>query len=414
MTYDVVVAGGGPAGFGAAVASARNSARVLLIEGTNCLGGMLTNGLVGMIRTAGERGGIVRELIDRLIAVGGASETATHVYVAPGVARTVTLEMALEAGVKVLFHTMAAGVEIDGQTVRAVRLANKGGIQSAHCGIAIDATGDGDLAAWAGAPFAKGGDDGRLQAVSLNFDLAGVDLDKRPPLEEFKRICADALRRGEIDLPPPHQTLAYGFVRPIDPPGYLHFQYDMAFGIDASNALSLSEGEILCHRKVLRIWEFLRNRFSAYRNSVVVNVANYLGVRETRRIEGLQRLEEADILEARKHPDGIARGSWYMDVHDGIQKTPQYKKALSVPENDYYEIPYGCLVPRTVDGLLVAGRCISSTRMANGSLRLQITCMNLGQAAGTAAAVCVQRGISPRQMRGADLRDLLKRNGMDL
>jgi hypothetical protein len=188
----------------------------------------------------------------------------------------------------------------------------------------------------------------------------------------------------------------------------------MAVGIDASDPESLTEGEVRCHEIVFQIWRFLRETVPGYEKCVPLTIAAYLGVRETRRIVGEYMLTEEDVLSARKFPDGIARGSFYMDVHDGQEKTPQYRAALSPPPGDFYEIPYRCLVPQAVDGLLVAGRCISTTRMANGSIRIQPTCMNTGQAAGVAAAWCVRRGILPRVVDGVELRAALVTQGMDL
>jgi hypothetical protein len=281
----------------------------------------------------------------------------------------------------------------------------------------VDATGDGDLAAWAGAPFDKGREgDGYLQAVSLNFILAGVDESKLPDRAEFDRICREALDRGEIELPPPNRTLSFGHQCPGFPPGVRRFQFDTATHIDATDPTSLTHGEVVCHQRVFKIWRFLKQRFDAFRDSAIIHIATYLGVRESRRIRGEKTLTEADILEGRKHPDGISRCSWYMDLHDGQDKHPiaEYRAQRAPAKGDFYEIPYGCLVPLGVENLLVSGRCISSTRPANGSPRLQPTCMNTGQAAGTAAALCVRQGMSPRQLRGEELRGVLRQQGMDL
>ena len=415
MEFDIVVAGGGPAGIGAAVAAARNGARTLLVEGTNCLGGMGSNGLVPVIRTAGDDGGIAKELYDRLVAVDGAERTATHYWVNPCVNRVVALDLVLEAGVKVLLHTRAEGVEMDGPRVTGVYLANKGGRQLAKAGLAIDATGDGDLAAWAGAPFDKGREqDGWLQAVSLIFYLAGVDVGRFPPRAEFDRLVSEAFARGDLDMPPHQATLSHGHQSPSFPPGVVRFMFDTAIGIDASDPEGLTEGEIVCHRRMFKVWRFLKEHVPGYEGSAIVNMASYLGVRESRRIRGEATLVEADVLQARKHPDGICRASFYMDTHDGQAKTPEYKKSLAPPEGDFYEIPYGCLVPLAVDGLLVSGRCISSTRPANGSMRLQPTCMNTGQAAGTAAALGLRRGLRPRDLDGREVRALLVEQGMAL
>jgi hypothetical protein len=283
--------------------------------------------------------------------------------------------------------------------------------------MAVDATGDGDLAAWSGAPFDKGREgDGYLQAVSLNFVLAGVDTERLPDREAFDTACREALDSGEVELPAYHRTLSFGRHWPGYPPGIVHYQCDMAADIDASDPESLTCGEALCHQRVLKIWRFLKRSFEAYRDSVIIHIATRLGVRESRRVRGEKTLVEADVLEGRKHPDGIARCSWYMDLHDGQDKHPmdEYRARRAPPEGDFYEIPYGCLVPLQVESLLVSGRCISSTRPANGSLRLQPTCMNTGQAAGTAAALCVAGGTSPRELSGQDLRRILTEQGMEL
>jgi hypothetical protein len=149
-----------------------------------------------------------------------------------------------------------------------------------------------------------------------------------------------------------------------------------------------------------------------------VDVASCLGVRETRRVRGEAVLTENDVLEGRKHPDGISRASFYMDLHDGQDKSEpsfrEYRARLSPPEGDFYEIPYGCIVPLAVDGLVTSGRCISSSRRASGSARIQATCVNLGQAAGTAAALCAARGLPPRELDGRELRGALRAQGMEL
>lgn len=190
----------------------------------------------------------------------------------------------------------------------------------------------------------------------------------------------------------------------------------MAIHVDGSDAASLTRGECLCHRRVLAIWQFLRRNFAAYENSVLIDVASHLGVREGRRIRGLATLTEEMVLGAAKCADGVSRCSWYLDLHDGQDKHPleEYRAARRPPDGDYYEIPYGCLVPLEADGLLVAGRCVSSTRAANGSLRLQPTCMNLGQAAGTAAALCLAAGTAPRDLDGVALRAALVEQGVEL
>ena len=158
--------------------------------------------------------------------------------------------------------------------------------------------------------------------------------------------------------------------------------------------------------RLFRFWNFLRKRVPGYAQASLVNMASYVGVRETRRILGKKTLTEEDVLQGQKHPDGITRCSWYMDLHDGQDKKPmrEYRAARAPAPGDYYDIPYGCLVPLATRNLLVAGRCISSTRSANGSCRLQAACMNLGQAAG---ALCVKKKTVPGQLDPTELRQVL-------
>jgi glycine/D-amino acid oxidase-like deaminating enzyme len=422
---DVIVVGGGPAGTAAAVAAARNGVSVLLVEKTGCLGGMLTGGMVGMIRTAGDRGGIVREFWERLACDGNAviedgeywTDPRARVWLDAFAARVELLNLVEESGAELLLETHLAGIESSEGRVSGIRIVNKDGMQALKCRMVVDASGDGDVAAWAGVPFDKGREeDGFLQAVSLNFRLAGVDEGSLPAWSEFHAACRGALEDGTIAVAGPARVVNLGCAIEHMPRGIRHFQFDLAHGVDASEATSLSAGDVLCQRRVHAIWQFLRNRFPAFSESRVVEVASQLGVRESRRIHGLATLTEDTVLGAVKHPDGVSKCCWYMDLHDGQDKHPldEYRASRRPPVGDYYEVPYGCMVPQGMDGLLVAGRCISSTRPANGSVRLQPTCMNLGQAAGTAAALCCQRNIEPSDLDGVELRRILTEQGADL
>ncbi len=416
-TYDLTVAGGGPAGIGAAIAGARCGLSVLLFEKSNCLGGTMTNGLVNALRTAGDGGGIVWEFWSRLERMGCADIQAEHVRMNLFAARVTLSDMLEEAGVDLSLHTHLAGVEACGCSVAGVQVANKDGLRSVSSSIIVDATGDGDVAAAAGVAYDKGREsDGLLQAVSLNFVLAGVDDDALPDPDEFRETCRAALESGAVEMARPWNVLHCGFAGLGYPAGVRHFQFDMAHRVDGSDATSLSDGERICQQRVLGLWQYLKRTFSAFGNSIVIDVASHLGIRESRRIRGEATLTEGMVMGAARHVDAVSRCSWYMDLHDGQDKHPlgEYRKARRPADGDYYEIPYGCMVPVEVDGLLVAGRCISSTRAANGSLRLQPTCMNLGQAAGTAAALCRERSCQPRELDGVDLRGQLVEQGMEL
>ncbi|MCP3967652.1 MAG: FAD-dependent oxidoreductase [Lentisphaerae bacterium] len=379
MKYDVIVAGGGPAGIGAAVASARNGAKTLLIEASNARGGMGTNGLVPYIRTAGDNGGIINEYWQRMVD---------------------------------------EGVEMNGSAVSGVYVASKNGRSFFEASMFVDATGDGNLFAWADALFSKGRqEDGRLQAVSLNFQIGGIDREKLPPKEEFKAIVARAIQSGELDMTEyTFRYLSMGAPAPGLPDNIHKYQFDFDFDTDASEAVSYSRGEIICQQRVLQFWRFLKNQITGFENAALVNLASSLGVRETRRIHGLEIMTAEDVMTGRKRPDGICRCSWYMDIHDEQDKIPlkEYCAARACPPGDYFEIPYGCLISPCINNLLGAGRFISSTRAANGAIRLQATCMNTGQAAGTAAAVCHNRKLKAQDLKGSELRTILINQGIEI
>ena len=417
MQYDVIVVGGGPAGVGAAISAARNGAKTILLEVSNALGGMGTNGLVPFIRTAGDKGGIIHEYWKRMLEVDACVLNDTHAYVNTCLGKLVLNEMVSEAGVEIRFHSPASGVKVDDSSITGVYVADKSGSSFLKSKVVVDTTGDGDIAAWSGVPYKKGDESGRLQAVSFNFHIGGINLEILPEHEKFKILVSEAIEAGELDMP--QYTLKYlssGSTARGLPPNTHKYQFDFDFDTDASDPVSFSRGEMLCQQRTLQFWRFLKKHVPGFENASMINLASALGVRETRRITGLKTLTEDDVLTGKKYSDGICRCSWYMDLHDGQNKYPlkEYRAKRAPRSGDFYEIPYACLIPEGMNNLLVAGRCISSTRPASGAIRLQATCMNTGQAAGTAAAISINKQIPPPELNGVELRDILKQQGMEL
>ncbi len=388
---DVVVCGGGPAGLAAAIAAARNGAQTLLIEQLNCLGGMATAGLVGpFMPTAGENGGIYKELLDRLKKNKGAEGRSFDVESLKYFAQI----MCEEAGVKFLLHTFVCGVVREKNHIKALIVANKFGLQAIAAKIVIDATGDGDAAFLAGAKYEKGDRDGKCQPTTMMFHIRGIDETRIPPGNEIAEKAKLARSRGEITLPD-YVNYIWGSNGSTIRNGEKSFNLDMTTGIDGTNPETLTQAEIEGRKSVWECLRFIRKYIPGAENAYISKTPLLYGIRETRRISGKYFLTEDDVLKARKFKDGIAKGSFFIDLHGPHIQNKDWVKSHRVPQGDWYEIPYPCLLPKDIDNLFTAGRCISSDRGSNGSLRIMPTCRATGQAAGTAAAMAIKENVKP-------------------
>ena len=436
--YDVVVCGGGPAGIMAAIAAARNGACTILLEQYAFLGGNAAMFLPIMTfhDHLGHQiiQGIPQEFIDRIAALGGSAGhhlCACHCSVTCVDGETlkyVAQEMCLEAGVTLLLHSPVTETTVEDGCLRSVVVENKSGRQVIRGKVFIDATGDGDVAARAGAPYEMGRpEDGSLQPPTFMFRMGNVDM---------ARFMADVLARGKGEAAHVHydyqaylhgyQFIFFGcddYVRQAQANGELPVPWTFIFvttprlgevainmgkvpGTIGTDALSLTHAEIEGRRQMFTIVPFLQKYIPGFEGAHLIDSAHQIGIRESRRITGEYTLTGADLLHNPVFPDSIALGGYMIDLHSpaGIGNV-----AGDILEHGYH-IPYRALVPLGVEHLLTAGRCISVDWTALGSTRVMAICMAIGQAAGTAAAVAVRQQTTPRLLDVAEVQRLLVRD----
>ena len=405
--WDVIVVGGGPGGVPAAVSAARNGARVLLVESYGYLGGMATTALVHpyMKYHAGDTilsRGLFEEFVDILLGNGAILKDRAHFDAEP--MKWLLDRFASDAGVDLLFHTRAIGVLRDGNKIEAVRVFHKGGIEDLSADIIIDSTGDGDISTWAGAKIEIGRhEDHACQPMTTCFRMANVDVKRIPASAEINRFYDAAKARGEV-INPRENVLKFQSVHD----DVVHFNTTRVVGKSNIDGWSMTEAEIEGRRQVDDMVRFLKNHIKGFENSYLMKMAAEIGVRESRRVMGEYVLNAEDVLGARHFDDGIACASYDIDIHNPAGTGTVIQR---LKEGTYYEIPYRCLIPKGVDNLIVASRCISSTHEAHSSLRVMPIVWTLGQAGGTAAALCLKNNVRPRDVNTAELRKVLTEQG---
>ena len=409
--YDVIVAGGGPAGCTAAIASAREGKRTLLIEATTALGGMGTMGLVPTwCPFSDKKKMIYRGLAGEIFVKSRAcvpSVSAGRLDWVPINAeelKRIYDEMVTESGAIVLFQTNLCGVRAENGKAEAILVSNKQGLSLYKAKVFIDCTGDADLALGAGAECEKGNAKGTVQPSTHCFILANVDT------YAYEHQVNDLMHRRDTS----DQSMSYllmkdpeldlivdtHFCNSLLAPGTVGFNAGHIFNLDSTDPMAVSEA-LLKGRRIAE--QFLRGlkKYApeAFANAYIAQTGTLMGIRESRRVVCDYRLTANDYVNRQSFDDEIGRNSYYIDIHNSIDELDKVKDGTFSPsrferygEGESHGIPYRCLTPVGLSNVLVAGRCIGSDSAMNGSIRVMPPCLVTGEAAGIAAAMACDMG----------------------
>ena len=437
--YDVIVSGGGPAGIAAAAQAARMGADTLLLEKNAYVGGCAASGLPFLNFFNRKKEQVIRGIGDELIRRMQREKAALpHILTQGGHVDSITMidpewmkiiaeELLLESGVRILYESFVCGTEVADKAVTAVLVANKAGLTTFSAKVFVDATGDADLAAFSGAAFDYGREsDHEAQAMSLVARVANVEVERVSGAFPVSPIVTAPLGGDHAynvhvtgKLTPWNDVLRG--MRLFD-----HDDHDFWGGtardgeltyvnvtrvahLDPTDPEQYTAANVEARRQLKGMMRFFNQYIRGMEKAYIASTPNGIGIRETRRIKGAYTLTEQDVLSGRSFPDAIARNGYCIDIHDPSGK--KWGARFIESETGSYDIPYGCLLPETIDWLLVAGRSISATHEAQGSVRIMPACMATGQAAGMAAALAVKAGCPPRHVDVPSLREALRKAG---
>lgn len=438
--YDVIVAGGGPSGFVAALSAARNGAKTLIIEKNGYLGGMNTSALVGPLMTfhSGEEqivAGIAQEIITRLIKKGGC---IGHVPDPIGVASTITpiepellkhlyFEMAAEEqNLELLLHTTISGVELMDKAVASIDCLNKSGITSYRAKTFIDATGDGDLAAMAKVPFEEGrAGDGFSQPMTLMFKVGGAntavlrsyikenpeqfvlnsqaDIDKYIAVSGFFDIVDKAKSNRSFTVQRDRVLMFEGLHK-----GEFFVNMSRVIKLTGTDGAELTAAEIQAHAQVDELIKFLKDYIPGFESSYLLQSAATIGVRESRHFSCRYSLCLEDVIEERDFEDSIACCGFPVDIHDPLGSELTWIRRARV---NYCTIPYRCLLPKKLSNLIITGRCIGGSHEAMAAVRVTPTAMAIGEASGLAASIAAASGVAFEAVAVSELQQKLVAQG---
>lgn len=420
--YDVVVCGGGPAGYIAAIAAAREGAKTAIIERYGFFGGMATTGFVTPLSEFGWKGeivigGIPWEMVLRLEKMGGAfiEWPKCNVDFDIELYKLCIQRMVLEAGVDMYMHSTLVGCEMQGNTISKVIINNKNGFESLAARRFIDATGDADLSHMAGVPM-QPNPDGEFQPSSFCFMLSGVDTDS----DFVKRYMYHNGKLGPSECIPMRQKLLElkekGELPDFGGPWFNNVLHPGSVVVNVTRAAAdscdnrdFTKAECQLREDIFTFAKAIRENFPEFKDSYVAAAAPQAGIRESRRILGVHTVTADEYVSALKYEDSISRGAHQIDMH----RSKGAGQLLKVLEQPAY-VPYRALIATDFPNLIVAGRCLSADRLSHASLRVMASCMGMGQAAGAAAAQSIRKGVSVQEVNTDELREVLLKWGANI
>ena len=439
LDYDVLVIGGGVTGVAAATSAARTGARTALIELKPSVGCNATTGLClhNYITKDGRQVvfGFAQELVDRLKEMGGAvGHIPFHGFVSAvtpvdgQMFRILATEVLAEAGVTVMYGANVVGVEADGGHVEGLQCALKGGVRTIRARTYVDSSGDADVAVFAGANSWMGEKEtGKMQPVSMLLNCYGTD--NRRIAEEI--AVSEPAMATRPDHPEPFPVYFNGafskwndivLEQGIFPnedhkvffntvwPNHINVNTSAVFGVDATDPLALSRAGAELLRQVYKAGRFIKEHVPGFEDAYMAPAA-FPGARQTRHIEGLYEISDDDVDSGRKFDDTIGQVCFPVDIHD-----PETGQAsfYQIGGDGAFDIPYRAMVPKGLDNVLVAGRCISVTSYANGATRNMAPCLVMGEGAGVATAMAAEQGVSLSDLDVSRLQDVLEERGVFL
>lgn len=417
-TYDVVVAGSGPAGICAAVAAAREGAKVALVERYGVVGGNLTTGYVGPILGMVGKGTMRDELVELLGVPENdmIGETGrAHDF---EMAKIRLMQFVNHPNIDVYLQTTVTDVVKEGDTLLGI-IATSGEGQFALLGkVTIDTTGDGLVSYLAGATTEKGREDGLMQPVTLEFTIDGVDESKgvicigdvddvRLGDERFLDYCKRLSLEGEIP-----ERIAAVRLHPTTHSGQRQVNTTQVNGIDMTRVDHIFKADLELREQILTLLDFFHKHIPGYENCRIISSGTTTGVRETRRVIGDYIITAEEMAAGCRFDDVIVhRAEFIVDIHnpEGSGQAEEH-----IQYCDPYDLPYRCFTPKGIENLYTAGRCISGTHRAHASYRVMSICMAMGEAVGVAAAMCAENGCTPRNLNVKELQNRLTNKGIEL